>query len=198
MKSPKMLKYMIIVTALVMPSIPTLLLAQQQPARHSNYKVVDLGTLGGPNSYVTFTVVGTADTRFADPFAPQCLLDCFLVHSFQWREGKLTDLKALADNASSNPNGINAKGVIAGISENGLTDSAFASAPEFDAVVWKDGQILDVGTFGGTFSYANAINNRNQVVGFALNGTRTEAISCRSSVRTCGRVSLTGAPNGEL
>ena len=138
MKSPKMLKYMIIVTALVMPSIPTLLLAQQQPARHSNYKVVDLGTLGGPNSYVTFTpipmnsmgtVVGTADTRFADPFAPQCLLDCFLVHSFQWREGKLTDLKALADNASSNPNGINAKGVIAGISENGLTDSAFASAP---------------------------------------------------------------------
>jgi probable HAF family extracellular repeat protein len=59
--------------------------------------------------------------------------------------------------------------VVTGISENGFIDPQ-SGFPEFDAVVWKHGQVIDLGTFGGTFSYANAINDRSQVVGFALNG----------------------------
>ena len=60
--------------------------------RHSRYRVVDLGTLGGPNSYVSFTpipmnsestVAGTADTANPDPFDPNCFLDCLVVHTFQ-------------------------------------------------------------------------------------------------------------------
>ena len=35
--------------------------------------------------------------------------------------------------------------------------------------MWKHGRIIDLGTFGGTFSYASTINDRDQVVGFALN-----------------------------
>lgn len=151
----------------------------QQPT-HAHYKIVDLGTLGGPNSYVSLTpipmnragtVVGVSETPNPDPFAPYCFVDdCMLAHAFQWREGVPTDLGGLLDGVSGNPNGVNAAGVVAGISETGAVDPQSEFPPQFDAVVWKDGRILDLGTFGGTFSYANAINNRSQVVGFALNG----------------------------
>jgi hypothetical protein len=60
--------------------------------------------------------------------------------------------------------------VIAGIAFSGPIDPVIGF-PEFDAVVWKDGQIIDLGTFGGTFSYANAINDQDQAVGFGLNLT---------------------------
>jgi probable HAF family extracellular repeat protein len=160
-------------------AVPALLAAQEHPAKHSRYILKDLGTFGGPNSFLGFTprplnnegtVVGTADTPIHDPFDPYCFLDCFVAHAFQWRHGVLTDLGALTEGASSNPNGINAAGVVAGISENGAIDPQSAFPPEFDAVVWKNGQTIDLGTFGGTFSSANAINERSEVVGFALNG----------------------------
>jgi probable HAF family extracellular repeat protein len=163
---------------LVLLALPVLLEAQDRPAMHSRYVLKDLGTFGGPNSFVNFTtnpmnvdatVVGIADTSIPDPFDPYCFMDCFVAHTFQWRKGVLTDLGSLAAGASSGPNGINASGVIAGISENGEIDPQSAFPPEHRAVVWKDGQIIDLGTLGGTFSYANAINNRSQVVGFALN-----------------------------
>ena len=165
---------------LALLALPAILAAQEHPSKLSRYTLVDLGTFGGPNSFVAntptpmnseATVVGIADTPFPDPFDPYCFTDCFVAHTFQWRKGVLTDLGALADGASSGPNAINAAGVITGISETGAIDPESDFPPEFDAVVWKDGQIIDLGTFGGTFSYANAINNKSQVVGLALNAT---------------------------
>jgi len=46
------------------------------------------------------------------------------------------------------------------------------SAPTctLEAVLWKDGAITDLGTLGGNQSWANGINNRDEVVGGALNG----------------------------
>lgn len=55
-----------------------------------------------------------------------------------------------------------------GGSENGLID-ALTGLPEQIAVVWKRGQIQDLGTLGGSFSFGNAMNNRDDVVGVALN-----------------------------
>ena len=145
----------------------------------SRYILKDLGTAGGPNSYVKDTprpvnnegmVAGIGDTPIPDPFDPACFYDCFVVHAFQWQRSGLIDLGALADGASSAPNSINASGVVAGISETGKTDATAPFPPEFDAVVWKDGQIIDLGTLGGTFSYAADINDQGQVTGFALNG----------------------------
>jgi len=181
MKHGKLIQIAATTSAVLMTVLVTgtPLAAQEQAAVHQRYRLVDLGTLGGPNSYVTFTpipmssegtVVGIADTPFSDPFAPDCFADCFVVQTFQWQNGVLTDLGALTDGASSGPNGINAAGVVAGISENGVIDPQPGFPPDFDAVVWKDGRLSDLGTFGGTFSYANAINDRSQVVGFALNG----------------------------
>ncbi len=151
------------------------LFAQQ----HTRYKLIDIGTFGGPNSGFfpgeglinnRGVVIGSADTSTPDPHAPNCFGDCFIGHTFQWQNGVLTDLGALPGANSSGPNWMNADGAVTGISQNGLIDP-MSGTPEYDAVVWKDGQIIKLGTFGGNFSYANAINDRGQVAGFALNTT---------------------------
>ena len=95
------------VTLFAMLAIPVRLAAQEQPEsqaqnhKHHWYKLVDIGTFGGPASYVSFdngdngapeqvlnnrgTVVGTADTSTPDP-DPNCqpgnpFGDCFLTRS---------------------------------------------------------------------------------------------------------------------
>ena len=113
--------------------------------------------------------MGIAETPAPDPFDPYCFMNCLVAHTFRWRDGVLTDLGSLVDGASSTPNCINASGVVVGISENGALDPQSPFPPELRAVVWKHGRIIDLGTFGGTFSYGSTINDRNQVVGFALN-----------------------------
>jgi probable HAF family extracellular repeat protein len=153
---------------------------QQDRKEHHRYKMVDLGTFGGPNAYLPepnqgiralnnrAVVAGGADTSAADQF---CLnADCLVSHTFRWENGILTDLGALpgAGSNDSGPQWINDRGDIVGASENGKIDPALGF-PEFRAVLWKDGQIIDLGTFGGTVSIAYAVNNRLQVAGFALN-----------------------------
>jgi probable HAF family extracellular repeat protein len=152
---------------------------QEHQREHRRYKLVEIGTFGGPNSYFTFisrslnnpgVAAGMADTRAAvNP--PFCLVDCFLTHAFLRKNGTITDLGALPGIGGSFVNDINANGVVTGMSLNGGTTPIFGGLPLFDAVVWKDGQIIDLGTFGGALSYAGAINDHDQVVGFALNST---------------------------
>ena len=153
---------------------------QEQGKEHRRYKLIELGTFGGPNSYFTFiskplnnqgVAAGMADTAAAaNP--PLCLLfpDCFLTHAFLWKDGAITDLGALPGIGGSFINGINRNGLVVGMSLNGGSDPVLG-LPYFDAVVWKDGQIIDLGTFGGPLSYSGAVNDQGQVVGFALNST---------------------------
>jgi probable HAF family extracellular repeat protein len=160
--------------------------AQTNP-KHHQYKLYDLGTLGGPNSSTSFFstsltnwgVIGGAQTAAPDPFNPNCLggifslTGCYVMHAFQWNRGILTDLGALPgnnDNNSSFSSAINNNGLIAGLSENGSVDSD-TGYPETRAVVWNKGKIKDLGTFGGTQSSAMAVNDLGQVVGGALNKT---------------------------
>lgn len=155
---------------------------QGQTPRHHRYKFVDLGTLGGPVSYPTASgasnlslnnageIGGYADISTPDPFAPNCFnSDCFLSHTFLWKDGRLTDLGALPGETGSAAAGINAAGWIAGFSETTEIDPS-NGLPEARAVLWKHHQMIDLGTLGGNASISVFINDAGQVIGISTNG----------------------------
>jgi probable HAF family extracellular repeat protein len=164
----------------------TLAMPIQLAAQHTRYKLVDLGTLGGPSAYQSVnapgyqiinnagTVAFGADTPMTDPNAPNPSLcyqhDCFVSHATRWNNGVLTDLGALPGVGNGSQSGaINARGWITGQSENGEIDP-LSGLPEVRAVLWKDDAIpIDLGTFGGNYSLGITLNNLGQVVGFAAN-----------------------------
>jgi probable HAF family extracellular repeat protein len=175
----KVAKAVIAVTMFAAIGIPTRLAAQERNLKHHHYKLVDLGTLGGPASYVNFntdvlnergTVVGSSETAIllppnTNPFpcpGPQ------VFKAFEWHDERVTSLGALASGNCSNAIWINGWGEIAGDSENGAVDP-LTGINEMRAVVWHRGEITDLGTFGGNHSAAQAINDWGQVTGFALN-----------------------------
>jgi probable HAF family extracellular repeat protein len=152
---------------------------QQQKNEHSRYKLIDLGTFGGPSSgIISFneqminnqgTAIGVADTPVPDPFDPNCFAaSCFVQHAFQWKHGVLTDLGALPGGSSSAATWINERGQIVGVSQNGLIDP-LTGAPASSAVLWQNGEIVDLGTLGGNQSVALGLNNGGQVIGVAAN-----------------------------
>jgi len=158
--------------------------AQANQTKHHHYQLIDLGTLGGPTAYKSVNAPGyqiinnagviafAADTPMQDPFAPNCYVaDCFVSHAIRWKNGAVTDLGALPGEGNGSQSGaINARGWIAGQSENGAIDPV-TGLPEWRATFWKDDQITDLGTFGGNWSLAATLNDKGQVVGSATNST---------------------------
>src|SRR5262249_1593112 len=89
---------------------------------------------------------------------------------FEWRNGQLTNLGALPGNNSSAVFEVNGSGVGVGMSETATIDPN-TGWPADNAVMFKDGQVINLGTLPGGFeSQATAINDRGQVSGFASNG----------------------------
>jgi probable HAF family extracellular repeat protein len=168
-------------TLLVALAIPVRLAAQQPNLKHTKYKLIDMGTFGGPNSFYFSepvgqnvnnhgTVAGSADTSIPDPYAPNCdTPDCLILRAFVWKDVVLTDLRPLPGGYSTSGGWVNERGLILYGSENGMIDPV-TGRPENIAVVWRDGKITSLGTLGGSFSFGNAMNNQDQVVGLALNG----------------------------
>jgi probable HAF family extracellular repeat protein len=172
-------------TSFVLLTTPFQLAAQSQQEGHDRYKVVVLGTFGGPNDQGSTNgpgnylinergmVTGSADTATPDPFPPNLCFnpgDCFVSHVFRYEKGILTDLGALAPGFSSGTGQINARGWIVGQSQNGVVDT-LTGLPEIRAVLWKSDQIINLETLGGNFSLATTLNNAGQVVGAAADTT---------------------------
>jgi probable HAF family extracellular repeat protein len=158
--------------------------AQQNTVKHHRYKLVEIGTFGGPNSvYNVFSriatndgrVVGAANTADPDlfaPFVPYCFDQetCFVQHAWKWSRGVLTDLGALSEGYSSYTNAINSRGLIVGQSQKAGIDPLTGGPVLYLATVWDHGKIRNLGTFGGANSIAIAATDQNFVMGAAENG----------------------------
>ncbi len=177
-------------------TIPGWVTAQEQAKedhrKHHHYKLIDVGTLGGPSSYFSALrlsdrfgfsgpfgfapvvnkrriLAGWADTTTPDPFAPLCFNpDCFVSHTFQWRNGEMTDLGALPGGGSSASLWINNNASIVGYSQNGQVESSVRSAGDAGCSLgsWDDHRL---GNIRGNESYSTALNNRGDIVGAATN-----------------------------
>ena len=120
---PRTWKWMPVVSLIAALAMPIGMAAQNNPLpnnqpKHHTYTLIDLGTLGGPNSFISTllpqltnggSLVGEADLTTPDPFAPNCLqFSCLVNHSFSWKNGIKTDLGALPGVNSSIPFATNA------------------------------------------------------------------------------------------
>jgi probable HAF family extracellular repeat protein len=160
--------------------------------QHHHYKLIDLGTFGGPQSWApgvgegpggalsnTGAVTGAANTPDSNPFysypcnpfagSITCEFfgtpDPFVEHAFRFENGAVTDLGVLPGGYTSIPLWISANGLVVGASENGVIDPINGS-PEVHAVLWNEGRIIDLGTLGGgNATWAAGVNNRGQVTG---------------------------------
>jgi len=173
-------------------AVPLQLAAQeQQPNKQQpRYRLVDIGTFGGPESYINppfslgspnqinrrGTAVGASATSIpttsvSDPAICGGIdgLVPFVNHAFEWQNGVITDLGSLSGPGNcSVATAVNANGEAVGQSEISVIDPLFGFN-ELRAVVWQNGHITDLGTFGGAHSIGVDINSRGQVVGLALN-----------------------------
>ncbi len=167
-------------------------LSSEQSHHHVLYRVFDLGTFGGPASFINqpynsvpavsnqSLTVGASDTPVSIDPTSVCngggyarvgdMVVPFVSHGFAARDDVVRDLGALppSRNNCSNAVASNAGGSIIGFSEDGQIDP-IAGFKEQHAVLWRGGSIEDLGTLGGRWSGASGINDRGQIVGGAVN-----------------------------
>ena len=163
--------------------IPASLSAQEQSEATKqtihHYIFFEVPTFGGPNFFSNFlgpqnsllgksgTLVGGADTSVIDPFCFN-MSDCFVEHAFKFQDDVLTDLGTLPGGANSQAFWINARGLTVGMAQIAEVDP-YLGIQELRAVAWEHGKIINRGTLGGHESLSQAVNDRGQVVGIALN-----------------------------
>src|SRR5262249_14193175 len=125
-------------------------------------------------------VASYADTSSSDPNVNPVfgcyVADCFQAHAARWKDGVVTDLGALPVNNNSAAGSINARGWAAGQSQSSVIDPVFG-VPTVHAVLWKQDQIIDLGTLPGGFdSLGIYVNDAGQVIGFSTISTAPDPI----------------------
>ena len=159
-------------------------IAQAGPVQHHHYALIDIGTFGGtlssindPSNFfpaingqgqaVGFSANKIAQTATSNPTA--CGLTSNVTLGFELNNGSIKKLGGLADSHFCNDaDAINDYGEIAGLSEINVLDPEIG-LNEVRAVVWRNGQIANLGTLGGNESWSFGINDSGQVIGMSLN-----------------------------
>jgi probable HAF family extracellular repeat protein len=154
-----------------------------------NGSLLDLGTLGGPNSNVTWSVknnegiiVGIAQTATLEPlgewwssfaFYPGPNNIGFINLGFVWENGQMRGLPTFPGGNNGFATGANNLGQVVGWAENDVHDPTCVSPQvlQFRPAVWQLGppdQIHDLPLIpGDTSGAATAINDNGQIVGIS-------------------------------
>jgi len=152
---------------------------------------VNLGTLGGPNSNISWPnhttkgeIVGIAETAEANPYHESWSCSAFFPSAptgdvclgFAWQDGVMTPLPPFQGGYDSYAAGVNNRGQVVGWAENGVLDPTCNNAPpvsqfqQFEAVIWGPGltEMTQLPPYSGDpDSAATAINDRGQVIGIS-------------------------------
>jgi probable HAF family extracellular repeat protein len=148
-------------------------------------KILDLGTLGGPNSAVLWPgqndrgmVVGVAETQEMDPNEEAWSCSAFfpsvthhVCRGFVWYDGEMKPLPTLGGTHGF-ATGVNNRGQVVGWAETPIEDPTCTEPQDlqFRAVLWeprkrRHRQLPPL--HGDSTSAATAINDRGQVVGIS-------------------------------
>ena len=163
-------------------------------------KTIDLGTLGGPNSFAAWPVknvrgVISGITQTAEPdlynepwscsfFFPAATNQGYRCVGFRWKDGVMTELPTLGG-THGYATGTNNFVRTVGWAENTTLDSTCTPPQKFQfrAVVWgRDGQVERelAPAQGHSTSAATAINDLGQIVG--ISGDCDQAVGRRSAI----------------
>jgi len=138
---------------------------------HGN--IVDLGTLEGGNESIATSVntrgqiVGWSLNGITDVFSISGL--GYQTRAFVWQKGVMQDLGTLGG-PDAIANLVNERGQIVGESYTSSDPSSYCAENlglglTTGAFLWQNGKMVNLGSFGGTCTYAVDLNNRGQVVG---------------------------------
>jgi probable HAF family extracellular repeat protein len=151
-------------------------------------EIENLGTLGGTLSWPGLSIndhglaVGSAATPDPDPdgfatalvFDPSAILPGVHWHAALWQNGSIRDLGTLADGLDSVAIFVNDRGQVAGMSYTNSIPNPEFGIPTVDPFFWENGQMIDVGTLGGTrgtlgpsgaLGGVGGLNNKGQIAG---------------------------------
>ncbi|MFS8477971.1 MAG: hypothetical protein FWJ93_03195 [Micromonosporaceae bacterium] len=135
-------------------------------------KMAALPTHGGTHGFVAGAnssgqVVGWAETAEADPTCNRPQVLGFRAALWDVRDDRVRELPPLAGDTTSAATAINDRGQVVGIS--GSCGDAVGSVSARHAVLWENGEPIDIGNLGGdSWNTPMAISNSGTVVGFGL------------------------------